>query len=383
MAEYARHFVANGECTQRFVLSGHVQGVGFRPFVYRLAREHGLKGRVRNQLGEVEVIASGSADDLGRFEHELIDRSPPLSRPGIDSVDVIEYEDFQDFEISESSAEANARIFVPQDFFMCDDCREELHDPGDRRFRYPFINCTQCGPRYTLIEALPYDRPNTSMAGFPLCPECNREYLDPSDRRFHAEPVACPVCGPQLSFFDKEDASSAAGGDALDAALHRLRDGRIIAVKGIGGYHLMCDARDFATVDDLRWRKHRPAKPLALMFPLEGGDGLDYVRRYADLTPHEEALLTSPGRPIVLTRKNGNNDLARNVATGLSEIGAFLPYSPLHELLLEEFGAPLVATSANISGEPVLTDNNEVEARISHVVDRVLASQSADCAAGG
>ena len=372
MAELARHFVADGERTQRFVLSGHVQGVGFRPFVYRLAREHGLKGRVRNQLGEVEVIASGSADVLHQFECDLIDRSPPLSRPGIDSVDVIEHKSFLDFEISESSADATARIFVPQDFFMCDDCWQELHDPADRRYCYPFINCTQCGPRYTLIESLPYDRTNTSMAGFPLCPQCNKEYLDPGDRRFHAEPVACPVCGPQLSFFDKEDASTKMADDALHAALDKLRDGHIIAVKGIGGYHLMCDARDYTTVDDLRWRKHRPAKPLAVMFPLEGDDGLDFVRRYADLTLKEESLLVSPGRPIVLVSKNGNNDLARNVATGLSEIGAFLPYSPLHAMLLEEFAAPLVATSANISGEPVLTDNNEVEARISHVVDAFL-----------
>ena len=372
MAELARQVVGNDARTKRFVLSGHVQGVGFRPFVYRLAREHGLTGRVRNQLGEVEVIASGSSVALRKFERDLIDQSPPLSRPGIDSIDRIEYENFGDFEISESSAAADARIFVPQDFFMCDDCRQELNDPADRRYRYPFINCTQCGPRYTLIEALPYDRPNTSMAGFPLCADCNREYLDPADRRFHAEPVACPACGPQLSFFNKEDASTVLADEALDAALAKLRGGHIIAVKGIGGYHLMCDARDFSTVDDLRWRKHRPAKPLAVMFPLKGEDGLDYVRRYADLAPEEAGLLVSAGRPIVLTTKNGNNDLARNVATSLSEIGAFLPYSPLHALLLEEFGSPLVATSANISGEPVLTENLEVEARLSGVVDAFL-----------
>jgi hydrogenase maturation protein HypF len=295
-----------------------------------------------------------------------------LSRPDIDLVEDVERIEFREFEISESSANAQARIFVPQDFFMCDDCRQELHDPADRRHRYPFINCTQCGPRYTLIEALPYDRPNTSMADFSLCGDCEKEYLDPADRRFHAEPVACPTCGPQLSFFDKADASTVLADAALEAALEKLRGGHIIAVKGIGGYHLMCDARDYSTVDDLRWRKHRPSKPLALMFPLEGKDGLDYVRRYADLAPEEAALLASPGRPIVLTTKNGNNDLARNVATGLSEIGVFLPYSPLHALLLDEIGSPLVATSANISGEPVLTENHEVEARINGVVDGYL-----------
>ena len=372
MAELARHVVRSKECTQRFILSGHVQGVGFRPFVYRLARKHGLTGHVQNQLGEVEVVASGPASALAQFECDLIDKSPPLSQPSIDAARFVDFEKFDDFKISDSSAEADASIFVPQDFFMCDDCREELYDPSDRRYRYPFINCTQCGPRYTLIEALPYDRPNTSMADFPLCDDCEKEYLDPANRRFHAEPVACPACGPQLSFFDKEDTSTVLAEDALQAALGKLRDGRIIAVKGIGGYHLMCDARDYASVDDLRWRKHRPSKPLAVMFPLAGDDGLDVVRRYADLSPEEAEMLASPARPIVLTKKNGNNDLARNVATGLSEIGAFLPYSPLHALLLEEFGAPLVATSANISGEPVLTDNEEAEARISNVVDGFL-----------
>jgi len=372
LAELARHVVTSQERTQRFVLSGHVQGVGFRPFVYRLARMHGLTGRVQNQLGEVEVVASGSASTLALFEHDLIDKSPPLSQPSINAAEVVEFEQFDDFEISESSADADASIFVPQDFFMCDDCREELHDPSNRRYRYPFINCTQCGPRYTLIEALPYDRPNTSMADFPLCADCEKEYLDPADRRFHAEPVACPACGPQLSFFDKEDATTVVADDALLAAVEKLYNGCIIAVKGIGGYHLMCDARDYASVDDLRWRKHRPSKPLAVMFPLAGDDGLGVVRKYADLSPDEAELLAGPGRPIVLTKKNGNNDLARNVATGLAEIGAFLPYSPLHALLLEEFGAPLVATSANISGEPVLTDNEEVEARISNVVDGFL-----------
>jgi len=372
LAELACHVVRSKEYSQRFVLSGHVQGVGFRPFVYRLARKHGLTGHVQNQLGEVEVVASGSANALAQFEHDLIEKSPPLSRPSIDVVELIDYEEFDGFEISQSSAEADASIFVPQDFFMCDDCREELYDPSDRRYRYPFINCTQCGPRYTLIEALPYDRPNTSMAEFPLCDDCEKEYLDPANRRFHAEPVACPACGPQLSFFDKENASTVLAEDALQAALGKLRDGCIIAVKGIGGYHLMCDARDYASVDDLRWRKHRPSKPLAVMFPLAGDDGLDVVRKYADLSPEEAEMLASPGRPIVLTKKNGNNNLARNVATGLSEIGSFLPYSPLHALLLEEFGAPLVATSANISGEPVLTDNEEAHARISNVVDGFL-----------
>jgi len=356
----------------RIVLSGHVQGVGFRPFVYRLAQKHGLTGRVQNRLGEVEIVAFGQTSSLQRFEQDLVDRAPPLSRPSIDETESLDHGVFDDFEIVASSAGDSARVFVPPDFFMCDDCRHELHDPSDRRYRYPFINCTQCGPRYTLIESLPYDRPNTSMAAFPLCEDCSKEYSDPGDRRFHAEPVACPACGPQLSFCDRSEATEVHANEALAAALGELRNGKIIAVKGVGGYHLVCDARNALAVEQLRRRKARPAKPLAVMFPLSGQDGLDFIRRYAEVTTDEGQLLTSPTRPIVLVTRKGGSDLAEGVAPGLSELGAFLPYSPLHELLLEEFGGPLVATSANISGEPVLTENDEIEDRIAGIADAFL-----------
>jgi len=372
LAELATQIACGESHAVRIILSGHVQGVGFRPFVYRLARQHGLTGWVQNQLGEVEVLAAGAAESLQKFQQDLIQQAPPLSRPNIDTVETLGAVVFDEFEIAASSTQAEARIFVPHDYFMCDDCRHELHDSTDRRFRYPFINCTQCGPRYTLIEAMPYDRANTSMVEFPLCAECNAEYLDPGDRRFHAEPVACPSCGPRLSFHDKDYTSTARANAALDAAIEKLRDGEIVAVKGIGGYHLVCDARDFSAVEELRRRKARPAKPLAVMFPLAGDDGLDVVRGYAYLTGEEVQLLASPMRPIVLTRKKSGTDLAANIASGLSEIGVFLPYSPLHQLLLEEFAGPLVATSANISGEPVLTDNAEVEARLAGVVDAFL-----------
>jgi hydrogenase maturation protein HypF len=356
----------------RIVLSGHVQGVGFRPFVYRLAKEYGLTGSVRNQLGQVEIVACGPLPALRDFERDLIFKAPPLSRPQVDVSQEIDRQHGNDFEIAASSADATARVFVPPDYFMCDDCRDELHDPTDRRFRYPFINCTQCGPRYTLIESLPYDRPNTSMAGFPLCPECSREYLDPHDRRFHAEPVGCPSCGPQLSLVDACCDRTMTADAALSAALTRLRDGKVLAVKGIGGYHLMCDARDVAAVTTLRQRKFRPDKPLAVMFPIAGIDGLDIVREYADLDATEAELLASPARPIVLATKAEKCDLATNIAAGLNEIGVFLPYSPLHELLLDGFAGPLVATSGNISGEPVLTDNDDVEHRLGNVADVYL-----------
>jgi hydrogenase maturation protein HypF len=356
----------------RITLAGHVQGVGFRPFVYRLATENGITGQVQNRLGEVAVIASGPAEALRRFKADLIAKAPPLSQPSITRTESLEARHDKDFRIAVSSSNADARIFVPPDYFMCEDCRHELQDPGDRRYGYPFINCTQCGPRYTLIQALPYDRANTSMAVFTLCDDCEHEYLDPFDRRFHAEPVACPNCGPQLSFEKPGTDESAKAGDALDAAIRELQSGNVVGVKGIGGYHLLCDANNFTAVERLRQRKQRPDKPLAVMFPLAGSDGLDAVRRYAHLQDCESEQLASPVRPIVLVTRRADCTLASNVAPQLSEIGAFLPYSPLHQLLLESFSGPVVATSGNISGEPVLTDNAEASRRLVNVADAFL-----------
>ena len=356
----------------KLILTGQVQGVGFRPFVYRLARQHGLNGQVQNCLGEVEILAAGSAAALRRFEHDLVQHAPPLARPVIASRGMVERPPFREFSIVASAATDTARIYVPPDYFMCDDCRRELHDPGDRRYRYPFINCTQCGPRYTLIRQLPYDRANTSMAQFPLCADCSAEYENPADRRFHAEPLACPACGPQVQLHAADGSVLAERDAALSAAITRLRLGQVIAVRGIGGYHLMCDAGNPAAVATLRLRKKRPDKPLAVMFPLAGTDGLDRVRQTVNPTPDEEAMLTSPARPIVLVRKNAHYSLAGNVAPRLGELGVFMPYSPLHQLLLEGFGAPLVATSGNISGEPVLTGTSEATTRLQDIADAFL-----------
>jgi hydrogenase maturation protein HypF len=356
----------------RITLAGHVQGVGFRPFVFRLAARHGIVGQVRNRLGEVDIVASGAADVLRRFEQELVTDAPPLSRPVITRIEHVALRPDTEFCIAPSSSDAAARIFVPPDYFMCDDCRRELQDPGDRRYRYPFINCTQCGPRYTLIETLPYDRHNTSMKAFPLCADCEREYLDPANRRFHAEPVACPACGPQVTFGESGAEDSLREDAALEAAIAALRAGGIVAVKGIGGYHVVCDAGDAGAVAELRRRKQRPDKPLAVMFPLAGSDGLDAVRQYASLSEAESVLLSSPVRPIVLVSRRPGSRLADNVAPALREVGAFLPYSPLHQLLLEGFGGPLVATSGNISGEPVLTANAEAARRLAPVADAFL-----------
>jgi hydrogenase maturation protein HypF len=357
---------------KRIRLQGHVQGVGFRPFVYRLAHKHGIVGHVQNQLGEVEIVASGTADAVAQFTSKLIDAAPPLSSPTLGDVATIDVPEADTFEIIGSLADADAKIFVPPDYFMCDACKSELRDPSDRRHAYPFINCTQCGPRYTLIEALPYDRPNTSMSEFPLCAHCEAEYRDPVDRRFHAEPVACSRCGPHLTFSSDDGECIDTTGDALARAVHAIGSGQIVAVKGIGGYHLVCDAINEQAVADLRARKQRPHKPLAVMFPVAGEDGLDFARQYVSFTAAEAAIAAGPIRPIVLATKRTDCPLASNIAPGLNEIGIFLPYSPLHQLLLDEFGGPVVATSGNISGEPVLTDNEEAVLRLKPIVDAFL-----------
>lgn len=353
-------------------MTGRVQGVGFRPFVYRLAREHGLDGHVRNLRGDVEIVACGPASSVESFTRALVERAPPLARPRVREVAECPRPQHARFEIAPSSAADAPQVSVPPDFFACGDCIAELDDPGDRRYRYPFINCTQCGPRYTLIEALPYDRPNTSMARFVLCPECRREYEEPLDRRFHAEPVACPACGPHLTFVGPHGEETAGDAAALAAAVEVLRDGKVLAARGIGGYHLACDARSEPAVRRLRESKQRPDKPLAVMFPQAGSDGLDVVRRELDIAEEERAALLDPARPIVLVRRRDDSRLAASVAPGLAEVGAFLPYSPLHHLLLANFGGPVVATSGNVSGEPVLTDPEAARTRLSNVADAFL-----------
>lgn len=360
--------------TWRWRIGGRVQGVGYRPFVYRLAHSLGLCGWVRNSGGIVEIHAQGPAPLLQAFGRALLDQAPPAARPQLLEARAAPEEAAMAFRILASAGGAAAQIHVPPDLFACDDCLAELRDPAARRYRYPFINCTQCGPRYTLIEALPYDRPNTTMAGFALCPACGAEYADPLDRRFHAQPLACSVCGPRLRWHGEAGETSAAGGNeaALAAAVSALRAGRIVAVRGIGGYHLLCDAGNEDAVARLRARKRRPAKPLALMVPWRGADGLDQARNLVQLSPLQATALTEPARPIVLAARRDTAPLAAAVAPGLCEVGLMLPYSPLHHLLLDAFGSALVATSGNLSGEPVLTDPDEAQARLAGIADGFL-----------
>ncbi|MGB8077491.1 MAG: carbamoyltransferase HypF, partial [Gallionella sp.] len=355
---------------RRWLMGGRVQGVGYRAFVFNLAQRFDLGGVVQNLTGEVLVEAQGEPASLDSFAAALLSEAPPLARPHIISCQIIPLRELNGFEILFSAAASRRDIHIPPDYFLCEDCRRELTDPGDRRYRYPFINCTQCGPRYTLISAMPYDRPNTTMAGFPLCAACRAEYEDPHNRRFHAQPLACPECGPQLSFVATH--RYAGGEAALQACIESLRRGETVAVKGIGGYHLMCDALDPSAIAHLRASKHRPHKPLALMFPWQGENGLQHVREFLQLDDVMEAALRDAARPIVLIPKRPDSRLPEAVAPGLREIGAMLPYSPLHYLLLGGFGRPLVATSGNVSGEPVLTDNAETGVRLGKVAQAFL-----------
>ncbi|MDD2700824.1 MAG: carbamoyltransferase HypF [Sideroxydans sp.] len=350
---------------RRWLLTGRVQGVGFRPFVYLLAQRFDLKGWVQNQVGQVMIEAEGAASTLDDFSNALIAEAPSLSRPHIASVASILLRGFESFEIRDSASAGETHIHVPPDLYLCPDCQREMQSPQDRRYRYPFINCTQCGPRYTLIARMPYDRANTTMASFALCDACRDEYEDPSSRRFHAEPIACPQCGPQLEFVSGEERLQRE--DALSACIAALRRGEIVAVKGIGGYHLMCDAHNAATIARLRERKHRPHKALAVMFK-------DMAAVHAELQvdAESETALCDAARPIVLLPRKQASSLPDGIAPGLHEVGAMLPYSPLHHLLLAELDGPLVATSANLSGEPVLTEGAEVAARLGKVADAFL-----------
>lgn len=356
----------------RIIVSGRVQGVGFRPFVSRLANQLNLNGWVRNSSGRVEIHAEGRACDIDVFQAALITKAPPLAHPVAPQVSSTERIHATQFTIEASASDGKTDAHIPPDYFVCDDCLTEMHDPAERRYRYPFINCTQCGPRYTLIDRLPYDRPNTAMAGFSLCPECDAEYSNSTDRRYHAQPLACPRCGPQLLFRRPGLTEKQGNEPALTACIDALRQGLIIAVKGVGGYHLLCDATNPEPVRRLRELKHRPDKPLAVMVAWQGQDGLDLIRRLARLKPCEIKLIRSPLRPIVLAEKHHDSLLADEIAPGLNEVGLMLPYSPLHHLLANDFGKPLVATSANLSGEPVLTDEAEVETRLAAVADAFL-----------
>ena len=349
-------------------VTGTVQGVGFRPFVYRRAVDLRLDGWVRNDSAGVLIEAEGEPATLDLLERALVEEPPRLSRVDALSVETIPALDAaRGFSIAATDSEGPPTASVGIDTATCSACLAEVSDPGDRRYRYPFTNCTDCGPRYTIVRAVPYDRPNTTMGGFIMCPACQAEYDDPLDRRFHAQPNACPACGPSLTWRTPDGVAHGTGNDALMNAAAALRDGRIVALKGIGGYHLAVDAGSEPAVDELRRRKHRDDKPFAVMVADEAT-----VRSVADLDDVALASLTGPGRPVVLALVRAGATLAEGVAPGLVEVGLLLPYSPLHHLLLAAVNRPLVMTSGNVSDEPIAHDDVDAVARLGPMVDGLL-----------
>jgi hydrogenase maturation protein HypF len=350
---------------RRLRVTGTVQGVGFRPFVYRLAADLGLAGWVGNDSLGVILEAEGPAPALDRLAERLVAEAPPLARVESVVAEPVAPTGEAGFTVVLSRDAGSPAVAVPVDVATCDDCLRELADPADRRFGYPFVNCTNCGPRYTIIKSIPYDRASTTMAGFAMCGDCRREYEDPADRRFHAEPTCCPVCGPQLSLLSPEGGVLAKAGEALETAVELLLGGRILAVKGLGGYHLACDATSDAAVAELRRRKARDDKPFALMVDLAIAGNL------CDLSPEAEQALASPRRPIVLAPRR-NRGLAPGVAPNLPELGLMLAYTPLHHQLLAGVNRPLVMTSGNLSDEPIAHDDTDALARLGPMVDAVL-----------
>jgi hydrogenase maturation protein HypF len=363
-------------------LTGIVQGVGFRPFVYNLAVAHGLHGWVRNTSAGVQVHVEGQPEALDAFVRGLTTQAPPLAR--IETVTVSDRSPagYKGFAIVESLKQEGAYQLVSSDIATCPDCLHELFDPADRRYAYPFTNCTNCGPRFTIIEDIPYDRPNTTMRAFRMCPQCQAEYENPANRRFHAQPNACPVCGPHLGLVDQTGAvvatlvaQSSQGtthaittdSGVLREASRLLQEGAILALKGLGGFHLACDATNQEAVRRLRERKHRPYKPFAVMVAT-----LDEVERHCAVTAAEASLLASPSSPIVLLRWRDGSTIVRDVAPNNLYLGVMLPYTPLHHLLLREVGRPLVMTSGNLSEEPIAKDNEEALQRLAPLADAFL-----------
>jgi hydrogenase maturation protein HypF len=359
-------------------IEGSVQGVGFRPFVYRLAQEIGLGGWVNNSNEGVFIEVEGTQQQLETFLERLKIESPIRSRIQNLETSWLQPKYFKTFEILPSTKGKKTAIVLP-DLATCPDCLQEIFDPNNRRYRYPFTNCTNCGPRYSIIEALPYDRAHTTMKAFSMCPSCETEYKNPSDRRFHAQPNACPQCGPKIELWDSTGKILDRNYDAISATIVAIRQGKIVAIKGLGGFHLIVDARNEKAVKLLRQRKHRPDKPFALMYP-----NLALIKEDCQVSELEEKLLRSPEAPIVILRCRGENEVLLkgawpfaptincSIAPNNPYLGIMLPYTPLHHLLMEELGFAIVATSGNLANEPICIDEREAIKRLDGIADLFL-----------
>lgn len=355
------------ETAVKITVKGRVQGVGFRPFVYQLALNKGIIGTVQNNMDGVYIHAQGRLEDVREFIDELTTQAPRLSK--IHQVQTVPAQigQYIDFTIIASNREGASELVIPIDAAVCDECIEEMHDASNPRYRYPFINCTQCGPRYTIIDSLPYDRPLTSMEPFMMCSMCKEEYEDVTNRRHHAQPIACPKCGPTVSLVNS-DGENVKCKEPILETIRLLKQGEIVAVKGIGGFHLCCNASNEAAVERLRQRKNRPIRPLAVM-----AAGIDRIKKFAYLNDDERLLLNSPESPIVILRKNDASFIAPNVAPHMETVGVMLPYTPLHHLLLEDPDlSAVVLTSANLSGQPLLYENDDAIEHLKGIADFIL-----------
>ena len=362
-------------------IRGIVQGVGFRPFIYGLAIKHNLKGYVYNTSEDVKIAVEGEVKALEQFYLEIKTQLPPLAHIEEITINYHPSTGYQSFEIRHSVAEEGKYQLISPDIATCRACLNELLDPNDRRHRYPFTNCTNCGPRFTIIEDMPYDRPKTTMRYFRMCPQCQAEYDDPLDRRFHAQPNACPKCGPQVELLDAEGLQVTIAGqnsfvtakakqahsDAITVASQFLKEGKILAIKGLGGFLLACDATNETVIRTLRQWKKRSSKPFAIMVT-----SVDEAKKHCDVSPKEEELLTSHQSPIVLMRWKVDSSVSPEVAPNLKYLGVMLPYTPLHHILLRDTGLPLVMTSGNLSEEPIAKDNDEALKRLSGIADYFL-----------
>ncbi|MCK4794750.1 MAG: carbamoyltransferase HypF [Desulfobacteraceae bacterium] len=358
--------MAKDYVSRRLDVNGIVQGVGFRPFVFRLANRYGINGEIANTSSGVSIRIEGIQKKIESFCNDLKKKSPPLAHITEILIHSEPLVHFSDFTIAKSRNYASKSTLISPDVSICPDCLSELLDPGDRRYQYPFINCTNCGPRYTIIDDIPYDRPNTSMKHFTMCPDCQAEYDNPYDRRFHAQPNACPDCGPHLELCDNSG-KRIPEQNPIKRTVELLREGNIVAIKGLGGFHLAVDAENHKAVCRLRKRKLREEKPFAIM-----SYDVNRIRKYAWVEPEEETLLMSSQRPIVILKKKNPNTISPEVSPRNRYYGAMLPYTPLHYLVLEYGFTALVMTSGNISEEPIAIDNEDAFARLSGIADYFL-----------
>jgi len=345
-----------------------VQGVGFRPFVYQIAHRNQLKGYVLNNSLGVEIDIEGKKEALESFEKALHVELPPLARVDVVQKEELKPKGYSDFEIKQSSAKEKKKTLISPDMSICEDCLRELRDRDNFRYEYFFINCTNCGPRYSIIKEVPYDRKNTSMSPFVMCQKCEQEYINPMDRRYHAQPISCSSCGPQLFLKDMQGVVLAKNTQAISELAELIKKGHIVAMKGMGGFHLICDASNSKAVELLRQRKNRATKPFAVMFK-----SIKEIEKSAVLTQSEKRAIESLQRPIVLVKKRQNDTVvSKNVAPFIDRLGVFLSYTPLHVLLLDKLDFPIIATSANNSGEPIITDEKELRESLLAVVEFYL-----------